>query len=80
MLYEKHFDKKRRSIVEHVLWDMVKGVPLDYMDLVCLGLKTNKKKEWVCGKFDKIRISAEKKEMHTLLGLKATSQMNSLGN
>lgn len=55
-----HNQKRGRSIIEHLLpFDLVKGVPVDYMHNVCIGVEKKLLRTWIFGKMDGIRISKQ---------------------
>lgn len=54
-----HNDDGRRSIIEDILVDVVEDVVLDYMHLVCIGVRKKDLTEWISGKFDRLRFSNE---------------------
>lgn len=59
-LQNKHHNNDgRRSIIEDMLADLIADVVLDYMHLVCIGVRKKDLTEWVSGKFDKFRFSKE---------------------
>ncbi len=59
-LQAKHHNKDgRKSIVEEMIADIIADIALDYMHLVCIGVRKKDLKEWVWGKFDKLRFSKE---------------------
>nr|CAH0098279.1 unnamed protein product [Daphnia galeata] len=59
-LQVKHHDNDdRRSLIENNLVDCVQDVVLDYMHLVCIGVRKKDLTEWVSGTFDRLRFSKE---------------------
>lgn len=54
-----HNEDGRKSIIEDMLDDVVLDVVLDYMHLVCIGVRKKDLIEWVSGPYDKLRFSKE---------------------
>ena len=54
-----HNNDGRRSLIEDNLVDCVQDVVLDYMHLVCIGVRKKDLTEWVSGTFDRLRFSKE---------------------